>query len=288
MRSVFNGGNITDFERFIKQAKSTDESFQVIISGMSRLVVFPNGTKMRFYGSKVKKPYVEGVFLTRMVRREVDTYIEKNGIPDTKPLVDVQQFNIKRIRELCAMPKRIPVIGVDIDKCYWRTANILGYISDELYERGLTTNKKMGLLVAIGCLNKFPIIKSFENGELSHRTKDYAYHERYSPFYWNIIYHTYQIMMDAYAEFQDDFVMYLTDCLFVTPKRMMDAKKFFQSRGYNTKTHVVDIRKYDGMRLEWYDNKDRKMKGIYAMNRDISLENITNKLSRGMKNTPTA
>ena len=282
MRSVFNGGNLRDFEVFIEQASKTSEKFEVVINGLSRLVVFSNGTKMRFYGKKKNFSYVDGVFLTRMVRKEVDTYISKNGIPDTKPFVDVQQFNISKIQELCALKRRVPVIGVDIDKCYWRTANILGYISDELYERGLKTNKKMGLLVAIGCLNKFPIIKSFEGGEVTHKTRDYAYHNRYSPFYWNIIYHTYQIMMDAYMEFGDDFVMYLTDCLFVTPKRMNDAKKFFLNRGYQTKTHVIDVRKYDGKRLIWYDNKEQKLKGIYAMNRDISLENITYKLSRGM------
>jgi hypothetical protein len=91
-------------------------------------------------------------------------------------------------------------------------------------------------------------------------------------------------MIDAYEEFGDDFLMYLTDCLFVKPHKVKDAQKFFLNRGYQTKKHIVDFISYDGMRLTWFDTKENKKKQMYAMNRDISLEYSSYKISKGQLN----
>jgi hypothetical protein len=63
--------------------------------------------------------------------------------------------------------------------------------------------------------------------------------------------------------------------------RKNDAKLFFESRGYECKNHTIDIVKYDGRQLIWYDTKANRKKGIYAMNRDISLQNWIFKMNKG-------
>jgi hypothetical protein len=281
MRKSINKGTLENFTDTLRKAIASRESFRVVSNGLSRKIVFDNGIKYNFFGKKDKDNYVEGVWLTAMVRKEIDAYIEKNGIPPTPPKVDVQLFNIPKINKIVQKGKRYPLVGVDINSCYWRTAFLLGYISEELYERGLKTCKKMGLLVAIGCLNKRPIVKEYIDGEMRMAKHDADYYDRYSPFYWSIIYHTYKIMMEAYEEFSEDFVMYITDCLFVEMGRKNGAKLFFEERGYECKSHIIDIVSYDGRQLIWYDTKANRKKGIFAMNRDISLQNWMFKISKG-------
>jgi hypothetical protein len=285
MRKVYNVGKIDDFKSFLSKSHKSNETFKVVSNGLSRVVHFQNGTKFRYFGTHNTK-FVDGVYLTNLVKREIDAYIEEHGIPETKPKVDVQRFNVSKINSILSQTRKVALFGVDINSCYWRTANLLGYISDDLYERGLKTKKKKGLLVAIGCLNKLPIIKTYQKGVCVQSDKDYEYNARYSPFYWNIIYHTYELMMEAYAEFGDDFVMYLTDCLFVQTSKMKVAKEFFMKRGYMVKTHLIDLVSYDGRELKWFDSKDKKVKSMFAMNRDIELENACYLISKGMQSTP--
>jgi hypothetical protein len=283
MRKSINKGSLDKYVDTLRKAISSKESFKVVSTGLSRKIIFDNGVKYNFFGKQNKDNYVEGVWLTQMVRKEIDAYIEKNGIPPQKPKVDVQLFNIQKINKIMQKGKKYPIVGVDINQCYWRTAYLLGFISEGLYERGLKTCKKMGLLVAIGCLNKRPIVKQYVDGEMRTMNHDADYYEKYSPFYWAIINHTYEIMMEAYNLFPEDFVMYITDCLFIEMKQKESAKKFFNSYGYECKSHIIDIVSYDGRQLIWFDTKASKKKGIFAMNRDINLENTAYLINKGMQ-----
>ena len=57
-------------------------------------------------------------------------------------------------------------------------------------------------------------------------------------------------------------------------------------RGYMVKTHLIDLVSYDGRELKWFDSKDKKVKSMFAMNRDIELENACYLISKGMQSTP--
>mgnify|MGYP003344444472 CR=1 FL=1 len=89
---------------------------------------------------------------------------------------------------------------IDINACYWTTAYQLGYISESLFNRGLDTCKKAGLLISIGCLNKRPTIKRYENGKLTSTYYDEISYAKYSPFYWNIIKKTHDIIIQSYEQ----------------------------------------------------------------------------------------
>jgi hypothetical protein len=264
----FNSGDLEKYRTALEYARKSKQSFQIVSTGLSRKIIMPNGYKLNYFGRKGAQNLVEGAFLVMMVRREIDAYIEKNGTPPQVEPTQVQTFNFTAIRKVLS-GKRKPIVGVDINACYWFVAHKLGYISDTLFERGLNTKKKKGLLIAIGCLNKLPMIKTYQDGVCIDTSFDTAQHQMYSPFYWNIIYHTHQLMIDSFKVFGDDWYMFLTDCLFVSIDRMKDAQEFLTEKGFFYKNHTIEFKTFDAKNITWFDYKDMKIKTMYAGSRDI-------------------
>ena len=267
-KTNFNSGDLEKYESALSYAKKSKQSFTIVSTGLSRKMVLPNGYKLNYFGRKGSNNLVEGAFLVMMVKREIDAYITKNGIPPKVEPTQVQTFNFTAINKALSGNRR-PVVGVDINACYWYVAHKLGYISDSLFERGLNTKKKKGLLIAIGCLNKLPMIKTYENGECVSTTFDTEYNNTYSPFYWNIINYTYELMIESYHIFGDDWYMYLTDCLFVSIDRIKDAQEFLKSKGFFHKNHSIEFKSFDSKNVTWFDFKDQKIKTMYGGSRDI-------------------
>ena len=270
IKQNFNSGDLERYKTALEYARKSKQSFQIVSTGLSRKIIMPNGYKLNYFGRKGAQNLVEGAFLVMMVRREIDAYIEKNGTPPQVEPTQVQTFNFTAIRKVLS-GKRKPIVGVDINACYWFVAHKLGYISDTLFERGLNTKKKKGLLIAIGCLNKLPMIKTYQDGECIDTSFDTAQHQMYSPFYWNIIYHTHELMIESFKVFGDDWYMFLTDCLFVSIDRMKDAQEFLKERGFHYKNHTIEFKTFDARNITWFDYKDMKIKTMYAGTRDINF-----------------
>lgn len=281
-KTTFNGGSIDKYENSLKTCMNNGESFTTISSGLSRKIVFENGMKLRYFGTAKNNQLIDGAFLVQMVQREIDIYIDEKGIPKFNKVPDVQQFNIEKIRQNIKSDKPLAVIGIDINACYWNVAFKLGYISEKLYERGLKMGKKQGLLISIGCLNKLPIIKRYEHGVLIEKTHDYAFHAKYSPFYWNIIEHTYDLMMDSFEVFNENWYMFLTDCIFVDYKKKNEVQQYLIDKGFAFKTHQIQFKSFEKGKLEWFDFKDQNDKSMYAMNRDVKITHPIWKISKGM------
>ena len=270
IKQNFSSGDLERYRTALEYARKSKQSFQIVSTGLSRKIIMPNGYKLNYFGRKGAQNLVEGAFLVMMVRREIDAYIEKNGTPPQVEPTQVQTFNFTAIRKVLS-GKRKPIVGVDINACYWFVAHKLGYISDTLFERGLNTKKKKGLLIAIGCLNKLPMIKTYKDGECIDTSFDTAQHQMYSPFYWNIIYHTHELMIESFKVFGDDWYMFLTDCLFVSIDRMKDAQEFLKERGFHYKNHTIEFKTFDARNITWFDYKDMKIKTMYAGTRDINF-----------------
>jgi hypothetical protein len=265
----FSSGDLEKYRTALEYARKSKQSFQIVSTGLSRKILMPNGYKLNYFGRKGTNNLVEGAFLVMMVRREIDAYIEKNGIPPKVEPTQVQTFNFTAIRKVLS-GKRVPVVGVDINACYWFVAHKLGYISDTLFERGLNTKKKKGLLIAIGCLNKLPMIKTYVDGECVATDFDMESHNTYSPFYWNVINYTHELMIESFKLFGDDWYMFLTDCLFVSVDKIKDAQEFLKEKGFFYKNHSIEFKTFDSRNITWYDFKDQKIKTMYAGTRDIN------------------
>lgn len=285
-KKVFTAGSIDKYKQTLQQAQHLGESFSTISSGLTRKISYSNGTQLRFFGSDGKRSIVDGAFLVPMVQREIDEYIFEKGIPKFSKIDDVQQFNLQKIYEYVDSKSNKPIWGIDINACYWTTAFNLGYISERLYKRGIQSVAKQGLLVSIGSLNKLPIIRNYENGALVSKDYDHAFYLRYAPFYWNIIQKTHDLMMESFVLMRSNWYMFLTDCLFVDYDSVKVAKKFIEDNGYGYKTHQIEYKSIDPLRVSWYDWKAHCMKGIYSSNRDIHTSYAVWKINKGMNVSP--
>ena len=286
-KSSYDRGSLETYRDTLSKYILNKESFQTYSSGMSRRIVLPNGAKLKYFGSEKTDCRIEGAFMVNMVRKEIDRYAETYGVPELVKATDVQLFNLPLIEKVLSGKKRKPVMGIDINACYWKTALKLGYISESLYQRGLDTCKKQGLLIAIGCLNKKPLIKTYQEGKLIDTYFDLKSHAKYSPFYWNIIKHTHDLMLKSFVRFHSNWYMYLTDCLFVDIPFAKDAQKFFRENDYATKIHQVEFLNFDGKRLKWYDFKEHREKEIHAQGRDIHLALALSNIEKGMHPSPS-
>ena len=270
-------GTIEKFKEQFPTILEKSKDFTIVASGMSRKVILGNGSILRYFGTSKQDCKIDGAFIVTMVQREIDKYIELNGVPEFEAVHDVQNFNLKKIAEIVG--KKVPIMGIDINACYWNVAHKLGYISEELYQRGVTSVTKMGLLIAIGCLAKRPVHRVYKDGKLVSNHFDDVTYLRYAPFYWNIIRFTYELMMESYKALGDDsWYMFLTDCIFVDLEKMKVAQKFLSDYGFKYKNHLIEYTAFDGFRLDWYDFKHNEKKQMYVYGRDIhdtmALENI--------------
>jgi hypothetical protein len=278
MRKVnLQKGTIENFNQQFPRILEKSKDFTIIVSGMSRKVVLKNGSVLRYFGTQKQDCKIDGAFIVMMVKREIDAYIETNGIPEFEVVRDVQNFNLKKIEQVVG--KKVPLMGIDINACYWNVAHKLGYISDELYERGINKVSKAGLLIAIGCLAKRPLHRVYKNGKLESSHFDDLTYLRYAPFYWNIIRYTYELMIESFKVIgTDSWYMFLTDCVFVDVGKMKVAQKFLADYGFKYKNHLIEYTAFDGRRLNWFDFKHNEDKQMYVFGRDINdtiaLENI--------------
>lgn len=285
-KKAFNGGSIVNYEKSLISCIKNEESFTTISSGLSRRIVYDNGVKVRFFGSNANSQLIEGAFLVQMVQRDIDKFIDKNGIPHFEKTPDVQQFNVEKIKSSLKEIKPKPILGLDINACYWNVAFQKGYISESLYNRGLALGKKKALLISIGCLNKMPLIKRYEGGRLISKNHDLSYCARYAPFYWNILAYTHDMMMETYGLYQENWYMFLTDCIFVDAKRRKDIQQYLQRKNLTYKTHQIKFRSYEAGKLDWFDFKGQEEKSMFAMNRDIALTYPIWKISKGIVSHP--
>jgi hypothetical protein len=278
-------GTIEKFKEQFPTILEKSQDFTIVASGMSRKVILQNGSVLRYFGTKKQDCKVDGAFIVTMVQREIDKYIEEKGIPAFEVVNDVQNFNLKAIEKIVG--KRVPIMGIDINACYWNVALKLGYISQELYDRGLKDSSKQGLLIAIGCLAKRPVHRVYKGGKLVLNSFDDETYLRYAPFYWNIIRYTYDLMIESWKLLNSDgWYMFLTDCIFVDIDKMKVAQKFLSDCGFKYKNHIIEFTSYDGYRLEWHDFKDDKKKHIYVFGRDINDTFTLEKINGAMRSPP--
>ena len=122
IKQNFNSGDLEKYRTALEYARKSKQSFQIVSTGLSRKIIMPNGYKLNYFGRKGAQNLVEGAFLVMMVRREIDAYIEKNGTPPQVEPTQVQTFNFTAIRKVLS-GKRKPIVGVDINACYWFVAH---------------------------------------------------------------------------------------------------------------------------------------------------------------------
>jgi hypothetical protein len=251
------------------------DEFEVICSGTSEKFRI-NGLTYVPLGSK--DMIGKGFHLSRLVKKDVDKWLDKN--------IDTLQKRNRDYKEQCFNVAAIEnnlnkfLVSIDINDCYWQTIYNLGYITKNTYEMGLKKKEwKLGRNAAIGSLNKVEIITRYKNGQVmldeSGRPiriinrKDMTYqHVRH-----NIIGYVWDMFAALAEMLGDDFYMFLTDCVFTTYERKKEVEDFFAKYGYSCKSKSFEFTNIDkeSRTVEWIElkNSDTLKYYRYAKNQLI-------------------
>jgi len=268
IKKITQSGDISDFSRHLEIQMAAGTSFKILSSGMSRRIVFENGHEKKFFGMRGGNSIIPGSYFVGMMKRSVEKYVEKYGVVDKQPPPTIQMFNEPAIAKVIDKP----IVCIDLNLCYWRTAYLLDFINEDLYKKGLKSGHKRGMLVSVGALNKLPLVGHYVDGKCVNTSSDYVYNSKYSPFYWAILNKVNDLAMEIYKVLKDDMYMWLTDCAFVSMDREVEVKAIMEKYGYKYKTYTSNFVRIDNLKVEWFDCKHNMFKGMPMSGRSLEEE----------------
>lgn len=199
----------------------------------------------------------KGHHLNRTFKRDIDSWLEEHGaiMPQYPNDYKEQFFNLQAIEANMSQP----CVLIDINDCYWRTAYMLGYITQETYIGGLKRKEwKEGRNACIGSMRKLRVEIPYVNGK-----RDLAHRKRIPTpiqYHWirnHIIGHVYQMFYRLFEEIGDNFFMFLTDCVVTNYKSKAFIEKYFAENGYKSKSKPVEFTRVDRSKktVYWFDFK---------------------------------
>ena len=266
-------GYIQDFEKQVKFLKSRNKTFSVEMAGMTRIIYYHDAdgnvtSKNIYYGHK-GMPRMEGVELVNLLRKELRKRIE-NGekAPKYTQGSSVLGFHIPNLKRISEAKEEI--IEIDMNACYWTTAYRLGFISDELFQKGWKKRRtaKIGLLAAIGSLNKKTYTEDFsfgKSGGIERCAKD----DMFRPYYWAVITEVNRIMHESIKKIPPHhFMMWLTDCIYLKKESAPLVKDYFKELGYEFKQHTSHIDAVSDRTIKWTCHKDNSNKYVFYSDRE--------------------
>jgi hypothetical protein len=219
------------------------DEYDIISSGISERMRFDGKT---FIPTDVKEIQKNGYHLTNIVRGDIKNWLKNNAdilIRRERDYTE-QLFNLNNIEKNIGNV----LISVDINDCYWRTAFLMGYITEKTYNKGLLVKGwKVGRNASIGTLAKTETITTYKNGQVARdmfgklkkrvvrKDEDFQYIRH------NIIGRVYDIFIELADILQDDFLMVLTDCVFTTIDKKKTVEDFLESKGYTCKNKLFEF-----------------------------------------------
>ena len=121
---------------------------------------------------------------------------------------------------------------------------------------------KFGLLASIGSLNKHETIDTYSQGVLVDSDINSEYIDTYSPFYWSVINYVAEVMMEIANALNEDFYMWLTDCVYLNEDRKEIIEKILDKHNYEYKDFYIQFKDLDERVVRWYDFKAKDDKFI--------------------------
>lgn len=178
---------------------------------------------------KDRMPLNQVYFISKVKR-----YIEKHNL-HTKPALYSDRSVFRFLdwdRKLKAHQSFNDCLCVDIDSAYWKTALWLGYISQELYDEGLTMDKRIRL-ASLGSYAKKRHCYKFTGKGNEKFVK--TIQPKNPQVFFNCAYVVYKLMAESQKLIKNDFIFYWTDGIYVKNKKAADkCTKLLKDRGYDS------------------------------------------------------
>lgn len=224
--------------------------FEYISTGNVDKIVYQGTT---FISIDLKERGGKGYHLTNGFIRDIDLWLEKNGSTQKTYTNNYKEqlFNINAIERVVGEPS----VMIDINDCYWRTAYLLGYITEQTYIIGKRKKEwKTGRNACIGGLCKVKWKTTYKNGIPEKRVA-----VRTKPEYQNIrnhiIGHVYNMFEQLFKQIGNSFYMFLTDCIVTSYRQYRFIETYFTGLGYKIKQKPVEFLELDRInkKVSWHD-----------------------------------
>jgi len=237
---------------------STKADFKVITCGNVEKLVWQDKEYMY-----VDKDAVggNGHHLSKFFKADCDAWLLKNAESMSKwdKNYKEQMINVNAIERNIG----VPLVMIDINDCYWRTSYLLGYITEETYERGIKVKDwKVGRNACIGGLAKTLVVSDYRNGKVGTRRVERPKAE-YQYIRNHIIGHIHTIFNNMFSQMGNAFFMMLTDCLVTTYGNLKYVESELRSNGYRVKHKPLEFTALDkpNRKISWIDFKDKGRDG---------------------------
>lgn len=246
---------ITDrnhFEDIKKYLQDTKSNFNYYTSGSVNKIIYKDKEYMfvELSGNSGK-----GHHLSRKFKKDVDDWLIKHGdtLEKHQSNYSEQMFNLGAIESVIGKP----IVSIDINDCYWKTAYKLGYITERTYIEGKRKKEwKTGRNACIGSLCKTETIVPYINGIADYSLKKVIRPEiEYQYIRNHIIGYVYKSFYRLHQDIGNKFYMFLTDCVFTDYRLLHKVQKFFNDDGYRVKDKPVEFLGVDRKNkvVTWFD-----------------------------------
>tara|TARA_R110000751_G_scaffold242231_1_gene342647 strand:- start:6748 stop:7608 length:861 start_codon:yes stop_codon:yes gene_type:complete len=213
-------GDLIQFKNLIKRLEEDEYNFRVEYSGRTRRVIHLDDNKNEvcrdnFFGIRGQSRF-KGAHIVKEVKREL---LKRIDLGEKRPQfmsdTSVVSFNKAQIKDVIDTNEG-KCIAIDIKSCYWVTAYQLGVISKPLFDKYMSERQiwKQGMVASIGALNKKTATLEYSNGEISTHYMGIEF-GKLRPYYWQIINRVNAVMNHLIDDLGDEFLMWLTDCVYV-------------------------------------------------------------------------
>ena len=239
------------------------------------MVIEHNGSEWKFvsYSGVAGK----GFHLCGSFKRDVDNFIKASPEYLLNPnhassdvVFEVQKANMVGLMKY----RGCQVYNVDINNCYWETAYKMGFMSQKTYANGLKTKRwKDGRNASIGALVKTTVVSKYKNGKLASSEIEKGEID-FSPIRNNIISHVHGLFLGLLKQLGDDWLMYLTDCVYVPYDKITEVQEYFKALGYQSKVETYQL---DGVNektglVNWFDYQKNAAKAFQFKENQRTLE----------------
>lgn len=260
-------GDLNAFHRQLKRLEEGGYSFRVEYNGSTRHIVYLDEktneeySRHTYIGNRAGKRFV-GAHIVKEVKTQLLARINNGERPPKfKTNTKVVSYSTRSIKE-CIKENKGNCVALDIKSCYWETAQQLGIISYELYDKYIDESSKwkQGMVSSIGALNKQTATLVYSDGKIATQYMDITFGKT-RPYYWAVINRVQDLMLELIEELDDDYLMWLTDCVYVKKTAENKARDIIHANGYETKKMNAKMVKVEN-RAIWFQN-DQKSKPTY-------------------------
>jgi hypothetical protein len=279
-------GTIDKFDAYLKTYQKTKSDFTVVSYGSTKKIIYGK-TKFVFSGARqTKKP--TGIHLVALVKKDIDNLI--------RPVLNEVTQEYEVLYKIPKIPQKKPhltfihhrnldwygagqeALAIDINHCYWRTAYLLGFITDETYKKGIEKKEyKDGRLIAIGTLAKILTVTEYKDGLKHKEYIDDREYKKYGGFFWAVISKVHILLMELNVTLKEDFLMFLTDCVVIDPCKKDIAISIIEKHGYSCKEYSLVFTDIDENMVRWVTNDGKKKQIVHNKMLGEKKHNTENK-----------